>query len=194
MINNKPTTSRARIEKFLRAIPNATRQSDARTVMEIMEKATGEPPKLWPPSCIGFGHYFYRYDSGREGLSVLTSFAPRKANLVVYIMPGFKIAPTLMAKLGKYKTGSSCLYINKLQDIDTTILARLITKSVDIMRKRYPTGATALKLAANKEAKSKTTKSKTAKKTAKKTTKKKTTKKKTTKKKTTKKKTTKRPN
>ena len=102
-----------------------------------MRKATGKRAKMWGPSIVGYGQYHYKYDSGREGDFILTGFSPRKQNLVVYIMPGFSPFASLMKRLGKYKTGKSCLYIRKLDDIDESVLDQLISKSVQLMRERY---------------------------------------------------------
>jgi len=134
------------VEDFLSTVPER-RKADARKVMSIMRKVTRQPPQLWGDSLIGFGHYFYRYDSGREGLYFLTGLSPRKANLVLYIMPGFKTFGPQMRKLGKHKTGSSCLYLGRLEDIDVAVLTEIIAESVKIMKGRYLTGAPAQKAA-----------------------------------------------
>ena len=102
-----------------------------------MRRATGKNAKMWGSSMVGYGKYHYKYDSGREGDFMLTGFSPRKQNLAIYIMPGFKDFGALMKKLGKYKTGKSCLYINKLEDVDEKVLEQLITRSVKVMRERY---------------------------------------------------------
>ena len=99
-----------------------------------MKKITKEEPKMWGPSIIGFGSYHYKYASGREGDFFLTGFSPRKQSLTLYIISGFKRYDELMKKLGKHKTGSSCLYINKLEDIDMKVLKELITESVKYMK------------------------------------------------------------
>ena len=103
----------------------------------MMRKATGKRARMWGSSMIGFGSYHYKYASGREGEWSLVGLSPRKQNLVVYIMPGFSEFPALMKKLGKYKTGKSCLYLNKLDDVDERVLQKLIEQSVKVMRKRY---------------------------------------------------------
>ena len=104
-----------------------------------MRRATGKRAKMWGPSIIGFGSYHYRYASGQEGDWMITGYSPRKQAITLYIMPGFKQFDSLMKKLGKHKTGKSCLYINKLDDVDEGVLETLITKSVEHMRKTYPT-------------------------------------------------------
>ena len=103
----------------------------------MMHDITDEPAVMWGPSIIGFGRYHYRYDSGHEGDAAMVSFSPRKANLVVYIMPGFSAFQSQLEKLGKFRTGKSCLYINKLDDIDLDVLAEMIDLSFQEMRRRY---------------------------------------------------------
>lgn len=105
----------------------------------MMRKATGAKATMWGSSMVGFGQYHYKYASGREGDYMLTGFSPRKQALTIYIMPGFDKFESLMQKLGKYKTGRSCLYVKQLADIDERILERLITDSVKVMRKNYET-------------------------------------------------------
>jgi len=137
MAVNKTKESKASVMAFLGAIEDKRKRSDARKVAAMMRKATGQRAKMWGSSIVGFGKYHYKYASGREGDWALVGFSPRKQNLVVYIMPGFAEFPALMKKLGKYKTGKSCLYLNKLDDIDEGVLEQLIGKSVKLMRKRY---------------------------------------------------------
>ena len=102
-----------------------------------MQDITGHPPKMWGPGIVGFDEYHYRYDSGREGESLLTGFAPRKDGLVLYLGPGLE-NKALMNKLGKHKTGKGCLYVKKLDDVDRGVLRDLIVTSVKAMRERYP--------------------------------------------------------
>lgn len=125
------------VELFLQSINNEQRKKDCYTVLEIMKEATGSDPQMWGPSIIGFGHYHYTYESGREGDWFLTGFSPRKQNLTLYIMPGFSHYEELMHKLGKYTTGKSCLYIKKLEDIDQLILTELIKESIVYLKKKY---------------------------------------------------------
>ncbi len=119
----------ASVEVFINAVEHEKRRTDSLVVLEMMKKITGEEPSMWGDSIVGFGSYHYTYASGREGDWMVTGFSPRKQSLTLYIMPGFEKYPDLMAKLGKYRTGRSCLYINKLEDIDQKILERLIAKS-----------------------------------------------------------------
>jgi hypothetical protein len=118
------------VEEFLAGVENDRRREDSIRMLEIMREITGEEPVMWGPSIVGFGRYHYRYASGREGDWMLTGFSPRKSALTVYIMAGFDQYGDLMAKLGKFKTGKSCLYINKLDDVDLPTLKKLIRESV----------------------------------------------------------------
>lgn len=122
--------------KLIENVPNAGRREDARTLLDLMQEVTGEPPIVYG-STIGFGRYHYVYESGREGDSALVSFAPRKANMVVYIMPGFSDYKHLLDKLGKHRTGSSCLYLGRLNSINLDVLRQLVDESVKHMRRKY---------------------------------------------------------
>jgi len=134
---NKTAPTGASVEQFLDAVENSVRQHDCRAVMEFMAAETGEAPKMWGPSIIGFGSYRYAYQSGREGEMPLIGVSPRKQSLVLYIMPGFAGSAELLERLGKHKTGKSCLYINKLDDVDNDVLCQLIRESVGAMRAKY---------------------------------------------------------
>lgn len=125
------------VEAFLESVDNPRRVADARQAMAIMERVTGEKPALWGPSIIGYGSYHYVYESGREGDWMLTGLSPRKQALTLYIMAGFDRYDELMERLGKYRTGKSCLYINKLEDVDLEVLEELVRLSVEHMKERY---------------------------------------------------------
>ena len=118
------------VEKFLNTVEDEARRKDCGVILRIMKKVTKAPPKMWGTTIVGFGSYHYKYDSGREGDWFLTGFSPRKQNLTFYIMPRFKRYDALLGKLGKYKTGKSCLYIKRLDDVDLEILEELISQSV----------------------------------------------------------------
>lgn len=126
------------VRGYLESVTNKRRREDALVMLELMREITGEPPEMWGSSIVGFGSYHYRYASGREGDWPIVGFAPRKQSLTLYIMPGFDRYEDLMAKLGKYKTGKSCLYINKLDDVNLETLKALIAESVEYMRRAYP--------------------------------------------------------
>jgi len=137
MAELKTKENDASVEAFLDAVPDEKRRTDARAVAEMLERVTGCPPRMWGTSIIGFDRYDYIYESGRSGSLCIIGVSPRKAALTLYIMPGFRIYDELMAKLGKYKTGKSCLYIKRLEDIDMKVLERLAAASVKWMRKKY---------------------------------------------------------
>ncbi|MFQ5638563.1 MAG: DUF1801 domain-containing protein [bacterium] len=119
------------VEAFLNSVADEKRRQDCFTVLELIKEVTGKEPKMWGNSMVGFGSYHYKYESGREGDWFLTGFSPRKQNLTLYIMSGFTQYNELMKKLGKFKTGKSCLYVKKLADIDLQILRELVRKSVE---------------------------------------------------------------
>ncbi len=122
---------------FLSAIADAQQRKDAKAIAKMMAEISGEKAAMWGPAIIGFGQYRYKYASGREGDWPKLGFAPRKANLTLYIMPGFKDYEALLQKLGKHKTGKSCLYIGKLADVDEKILRALIARSWAWMNEKY---------------------------------------------------------
>ena len=130
MAELKTRPTKGSVEQFLKQIEDEGRRRDCRKVLQIMKRITKSKPTMWGPSMVGFGRYQYKYATGREGEWFKTGVAPRAQSLVLYIMPGFDGYPELMAKLGKHKTGRSCLYINKLEDVHLPTLRTLIRKSV----------------------------------------------------------------
>lgn len=136
MAELKTKVNNASVEKFLKTVKDEQKRLDSFKILDMMKKITKEEPKMWGPSIVGFGKYHYKYESGLEGDWFLTGFSPRKQNLTLYIMSGFKRYNELMKKLGKHKTGSSCLYINKLENIDMKVLKELISESVKNMRNK----------------------------------------------------------
>lgn len=139
MADNKTKPGKASVTAFLKTIEDPEMRRDARKVATIMRRASGSRARMWGPSIVGFGEYHYRYESGREGDFMITGFSPRKQALTLYIIPGFKKFAPLMAKLGKFKTGKSCLYLRRLSDVNEQVLEQLIAESVKYMRKEYPT-------------------------------------------------------
>lgn len=125
------------VETFLARIEDERRRRDSLALVAIMKDVTGEPPRIWGGSMVGFGHYHYKYESGREGDWFLTGFSPRKQALTLYIMSGFLRFDELMAGLGKFKTGKSCLYVKRLDDLDEQVLRQLIAESIEHLRKTY---------------------------------------------------------
>ena len=122
------------VEAFLNGVEDPQKKQDCFVILDLMAEITGQPPRMWGDSLVGFGKYSYHYASGHQGEWFLTGFSPRKQNLTLYIMSGFDEYDGLMAKLGKYKTGKSCLYIKKLEDVDQGVLRELIDRSVKHMR------------------------------------------------------------
>jgi hypothetical protein len=120
---------------FIDKVKNETKRKDSHELVALMQDITGEPPKMWGPSIVGFGTRHYKYASGREGVVCLTGFSPRSGAIVVYLGPGID-NDKLMAKLGKHKHGKGCLYINKLDDVDRDVLRKLIEYSTATLRKR----------------------------------------------------------
>lgn len=137
MAKPKTKPTKQTVAAFLKTVTDAQKREDAGTVIEIMRAATKADPVMWGTSIIGFGSYRYKYATGREGDWPIIGLSPRKQNLTIYIMQGFAERDALMAKLGKHSTGSSCLYIKRLSDIDLPTLKKLITLSVASMKKKY---------------------------------------------------------
>jgi hypothetical protein len=136
MAENKTKPTKDSVSGFLKKVADKDRRQDCLKVLEIMKDVTGEEPKMWGSSIVGFGSYHYKYESGREGDSPITGFSPRKGDLTLYIMGGFEPVSDLMARLGKHKTAKSCLYLKKLDDVDLGVLKRIVEKSVKGMASR----------------------------------------------------------
>ncbi len=138
MAELKTQKNDASVTDFLNTVENENRRRDAFTILKLMQEVAGEEPTMWGSSIIGFGKYHYKYASGREGEWMLVGFSPRKQNLTLYIMSGFDQYDQLLANLGKYKTGKSCLYINKIEDVDLDVLRELVRQSVAHMISSNP--------------------------------------------------------
>lgn len=128
MAELKTKVTKASVDQFLQGIRDEKKRADCYEILKIMKKATKVEPKMWGTSIIGFGDHHYVYESGREGDWFITGFSPRVQNITLYMMGGFDA--DVLKKLGKYKTGKGCLYINKLEDVDQKVLSELIKKSV----------------------------------------------------------------
>jgi len=137
-IKTKPTP--VDVAAFIDAVENPVRRADAQTVCAMLERITGESPKMWGASIIGFGSYHYRYDSGHEGDMCRLGFSPRKAQLVLYVLSDTPDEAEKLARLGKHKTGKSCLYINKLADVDMAVLEEIARDALAHMNAKYPPG------------------------------------------------------
>lgn len=138
MSDLKTRPNDASVEAFINAVDHPRRREDAHILLELLQRVTGEEPVMWGPSIVGYGSYHYRYASGQEGDWPITGFSPRRQNLSIYIMAGFGDYEDLVARLGKHKTGKSCLYVNKLADVDLDVLETLVRASVAEMKLRYP--------------------------------------------------------
>ena len=132
----KPTKVSA--ESYIAAIANDEQRMDAPRLVVLMRQVTKQEPRMWGPSIVGFGSYHYKYASGHEGDSALAGFAARGSELVVYIAADFKGRDVLLAKLGKHKTGKVCVYIRRLANVDRTVLATLVARSIVETKRRYP--------------------------------------------------------
>jgi hypothetical protein len=134
MAANKTKPTKLSVAAFINALTDQERRADAKALVTLMESAAGEKPKMWGPSIIGFGHYHYKYESGREGDMPVIAFSPRKAATVLYGATSFDKAAALLAKLGNHTTGKGCLYIRKLSEVDQQVLKALLVKSVAAKR------------------------------------------------------------
>ena len=141
MAENKTQVTPVDPRDFIDAVEHPTRKGDALVLLDLFERITGYKAKMWGPTIIGFGRYHYVYDSGREGDSLATGFSPRKANLSIYIMPGYQDYGEIMSRLGKHKIGKACLYVNKLADIDLAVLEELIRAGLKDLDTRWPVHA-----------------------------------------------------
>ena len=139
MAENKTKPTKQSVTAFINSIDDTQKRADVKKVAALMRKATGARAKMWGANIVGYGQYHYKYECGREGDFMLVGFSPRKQALTIYIIAGFKRFAPLMKKLGKYKTGKSCLYVRRLADIDEAVLDKLIQDSVKYMRKNYET-------------------------------------------------------
>jgi uncharacterized protein DUF1801 len=134
MAENKTEPTTVSVSAFIDALTDETKRADAKALVELMQSAAGEKPKMWGPSIIGFSSYHYKYESGREGDTPLIGFSPRKSANVLYGVTGFSGSEALLAKLGKHTTGKGCLYIKKLSDVDQKVLQALVVKSLAAKR------------------------------------------------------------
>lgn len=137
--NNNTMPTKISVREFVDAIDNETRRKDAKALLKVFKEVTGMSPQMWGATIIGYGRYHYKYDSGREGESLMTGFSPRKANIVLYITPGYADIDSYLQRLGKHKVGKSCLYINKLGDVDIELMKEIIAYGVDYMQANYQT-------------------------------------------------------
>ena len=135
-LKTRPTASS--VDAFIDAVDEEHKRADCRAVARLMAETTGAEGVMWGSSIVGFGSYHYRYASGREGDFFEAGFSPRKRALTIYVMAGFAEYEDLLAKLGKYSTGKSCLYVKRLADVDLDVLREMLNRSVAYIRAKYP--------------------------------------------------------
>ncbi|MCK0141900.1 DUF1801 domain-containing protein [Aliiroseovarius sp. F20344] len=138
MAQNKTAPTDQTVQAFIAGVEPAAKQKDAQILDSLFRDVTGYQPIMWGPTIIGYGQYHYVYDSGREGDFLATGFSPRKAKHSIYIMPGYADYDDILSRLGKHKMGKSCLYVNKLADIDLDVLAELIRAGLADLNKKWP--------------------------------------------------------
>jgi Domain of unknown function (DU1801) len=140
MAENKTQATAADVTGFIDAVADEKQRADAHQICAMMARLSGEAPKMWGPSIIGFGAYRYKYDSGRQGEMCRIGFSPRKGQTVVYMIDGYQAYADQLARLGKHKTGKSCLYIKRLSDVDVGVLETMMASSLAYMAQTYPEG------------------------------------------------------
>ena len=132
----KPTT--ISVDDFVTAVEHPGRREDARTLIELLTEISGEPPVMWGPSIIGFGRYHYRYESGHEGDAPLLGFSLRKGNIVLYMAAYHDERADFLSRLGKHRSGQSCVYVNRLSDVDIDVVAEMARWTIKTTQERYP--------------------------------------------------------
>jgi hypothetical protein len=138
MTELKTKPSAISFETYLTSIADEARRADCVALAHLMSGIVGQPAVMWGPSIVGFGRYHYRYQSGREGDMCLTGFASRKKDLTIYLAQGYTDDQALLAELGSHRSGVGCLYIKSLKDVSVKVLKKLIVRSIETTRKRYP--------------------------------------------------------
>ncbi|MEX3007942.1 DUF1801 domain-containing protein [Hoeflea sp. TYP-13] len=134
----KTRPNNSSVEAFIAGVEDEKKRADSHELIKMMRRVTGEEPVMWGTAIIGFGTYRYTYANGRPAEMCATGFSPRKSALTLYIMPGFSAYDGLLSRLGRYKTGKSCLYIKRLSDVDPDILEELVDRAYRYMKDRYP--------------------------------------------------------
>jgi predicted TPR repeat methyltransferase len=138
MTTNKTQATSADVTAFIAGVADDGQRADAHALCAMMTRLSGEPPKMWGSSIIGFGSYHYKYDSGREGDTLRIGFSPRKGQTVLYLIDDYTGKEAQLARLGKHKTGKSCLYVKRLSDIDIDVLEEMLVGSLAYMAEKYP--------------------------------------------------------
>lgn len=138
MYKQKTKETDSSVTEFIQQIESRTKREDALRLLAIFNETSGYTAKMWGPSIIGFGSYHYKYVTGHEGDAPLVGFSPQKTRFSLYFAAADPHRAALLKQLGKHKAGKSCVYMNKLADIDTNVLRQLILQSVHFLKKRYP--------------------------------------------------------
>ena len=137
MTKNKTTETKKSVTGFLAKIKDEQKRNDCSALIDVITQHTGLEPKMWGPSIVGFGNYHYKYESGREGDAPLVGLSPRVNAITLYLY-NVKAKPELLKKLGKHKLGGGCVYVQKLEDIDTKILLKMVKNSTEYLKSLYP--------------------------------------------------------
>lgn len=138
MAETKTKPTLVTVDAFIAGVEPPQRQEDARALDAVFRRVTGWQPVMWGPTMVGYGSYTYRYATGHGGTALATGFSPRKAELSLYIMPGYQAYGSILDRLGKHRLGKACLYIRRLDDIDMDVLADLVRAGVDDLGKLWP--------------------------------------------------------
>jgi hypothetical protein len=138
MAATKTKPTKVSVESHIAAMASEEQRKDARRLVALMRKVTGQKPRMWGPTIVGFGSYHYKYASGHEGDSAIAGFAARGRDLVVYIAESFEGRDALLARLGKHRIGKVCVYMRRLADVDLKVLEKLVSLSVADAKSRYP--------------------------------------------------------
>jgi Domain of unknown function (DU1801) len=138
MAKNKTIETQNSVAGFLSNIKDEKRRNDCSAIINLITEHTGFEPKMWGTSIVGFGSYHYKYESGREGDAPLTGLASRANAITLYVTANFSKREELLSKFGKYKTDKGCIYIQKLEDIDTGVLIKMVKNSIEYRKKQYP--------------------------------------------------------
>jgi len=138
MSKAKTQATAASVDEYLASRASPDQLADCQVLMAMLGRVTGEAPRMWGPSIVGYGRYTYRYASGTSGESFLSGFAIRGRDLVVYLVAESPRQEALLARLGKHKFGKACLYLKRLADVDLTVLESLVAEAVGEVRRRHP--------------------------------------------------------
>jgi hypothetical protein len=137
MAENKTKPTDVSVDDYIASRANEQQHADCQQLMTLLKRVTGESPKMWGPSIVGYGSYRYTYESGHSGEAPLTGFAIRGRELVIYLLAEGEEQSSLLSRLGKHKMGKSCLYFKRLSDLDSSVLEQLVTNSVAGVKRRY---------------------------------------------------------